>query len=139
MKRLHTQAPGVHAWEKHAPAPQHPHTPPAVVKHAPDQGLTWWQQQGVSKRCGVDCTAKQCHEETDERNRYWPDCPHAVCPDWKAAALGAVGLNDAEQVREALRPVSELTPDELALLVKLSHEAGLDARTELWRRNGVAP
>jgi len=62
-----------------------------------------------------------------------------VCPDWKAAALGVVGLSDHEQVQESLRPLSELTPDQVALLVKLSHEAGLEARTELWRRKGVQP
>lgn len=139
MDRLHTQAPGVHAWEKHAPAAARPPHTPAGEKHAPAAGATWWQLQGVSKRCGVDCTAQRCHEETDERNRYWPDCPHSVCPSWKAAALGVVGLSDHEQVHESLRPLSELTPDQVALLVKLSHEAGLEARTELWRRNGVQP
>lgn len=139
MNRLHTQTLGVRAVSEHAPAQATPPTTPAGVNYAPAQGAEWWQQQGVSKRCGLDCSARRCAEEPDERNRYWPDCPHAICPPWKQAALGVVGLSDHEQVTEALRPVSELTPDQLALLVKHSHEAGLEARTELWRRNGVWP
>ena len=139
MNRLHAQPQGLRAWDEHAPAQPPAPTHRTGVKHAPAQGADWWQQQGVSKRCGVDCTARQCDLEADERNRYWPDCPHAVCPPWKAAALGVVGLSDHEQVREALRELSELTPDEVQLLVKLSHEAGLEARNELWRRNGVLP
>lgn len=139
MNRLHTDPGGLRVTAEHArtqaPAPN----TAAAEWRAPEQGATWWQRQGVSKRCGLDCSAQRCLEEADERNRYWPDCPHAVCPPWKAAALGVVGLPDYEQVTQALRELSELTPDEVQLLVKLSNEAGLEARSELWRRKGVQP
>ena len=139
MNRLHIHPPAVHALGDNAPTQTPPPHTPAGLQHAPAAGATWWQQQGVSKRCGVQCTAASCVLEHDERSRYWHDCPHAVCPDWKAAALGVAGLSDHEQVTEALRPATELTGEQLHQLAQDSVQAGMVARLELWRRNGVQP
>lgn len=57
--------------------------------------------QPPSPRCEPGCSTAFCLLPIDERGRWWPDCPVWPCPDWKAAALGVVGLPDDEQRRVA--------------------------------------
>jgi len=48
-----------------------------------------------------------------------------------------VGLSDSEQRALARVPRDEMTADELAVLAKLSHEAGMIARDDNYRRRGL--
>ena len=108
------------ASDKHAPPGEHAHeqlnSPP-------------------SRRCELECSRAFCVLAPDERGRWWPDCPTWPCPDWKAEALGLVGLPDDEQRRVYAARLLEQT----AVATEHAYRAGLEARAELWRRSGVQP
>ena len=57
------------------------------LSRAPVAGGGWWVAAGVSERCELDCTAERCVLPVSERGRWWPDCPHADCPEWKLTAV----------------------------------------------------
>lgn len=125
-ERAHKEArPGYPNWRTQA-APAVAQTRPVAAQSGPP-----------SSRCEDDCQPNSCALPESDRGRWWPDCPLSRCPEWKAVALGIVGLSDSEQRALARVPRGELTADELAVLAKLSCEAGLIARDENYRRKGL--
>jgi hypothetical protein len=109
-------APGDNAYE---PDTKRPHL--TVVDNALTPGR---DHRGLSPRCEDDCQLGACVLEGEAAGRWWPDCPTATCPDWKAQALGIAGLDDATQRQQAAQLISELTPEQVRNMAQVAHDAG---------------
>lgn len=108
-------APGDNAHKPNTDRPQL-----AVVNNALTPGR---DHRGLSPRCEDNCQLGACVLEGEAAGRWWPDCPTATCPDWKAQALGVAGLDDATQRQRAAQLISELTPEQLRAVANMAQEA----------------